>query len=187
MKFSLFKTHAKAEDKLHCLFASVVRTECFTKGPGSISQLKHERLSCRRECHSSPPASPKGNRTQESPPSDPKRSCVSVIGCRIENDTDSFEKHEFAAIGQRIEEVYCADVYSIIRHRHTYDSTIVADLSIDAFGNVNMVDILHPATSKNDTFRKEAEKRIAKWTFPAILRQGRCRVVFTRRSTITPQ
>lgn len=106
---------------------------------------------------------------------------VHVIGCHIENDIESFEEHEFAAIARQIENTYLSDVEFFIRHRHSYDTTIVADLFINRFSEVFAVDIVHPIIYGNDIFHKDLEERVTKWEFPSVLRQGKCRVVFSKK------
>jgi hypothetical protein len=181
MKFTLFKSTTKRDGGLHFLYPLVVNANRKGVGDGGLTQAKSNRLPLSKTDYTKRRISVV-DRPQLESIMKADLHTVRVVGCRIENEIDAFEEHEFISIARRIQETYSADVDFLIRHRHSFDTTIVVDLFIDRFSKVSMVEIIHPIISGNDTFQKDLKKTIEKWEFPAVVRQGKCRVIFSKKS-----
>jgi hypothetical protein len=180
MKINLFKSRSKRETGIHFMYTPASGSPRIFPAEQAITCATHNRdtetsdasLFVNVRAHTG---------ADNTPIAEENRKDIKVIGCHIESDSDEFEQHETAAVVQRIKHAYLTDVDSIIRHRLSYDTTIVVDLSIDNFSRVTKVDVLHPQLLPGDPFPEDINRQTAAWTFPTILRKGKCRIVFSEK------
>ena len=180
MKINLFKSRPKRTAGYHYSFSSSTYPACKEPDEDAITCSTHNRdveasnnqLFVNIHSHSSPEVSPSANVL---PPD------IKIVGCHIEGDTNGFEQHETDAIVQQIRKTYLMDVDAIIRHRLSYDTTIVVDLHIDNFSRIARVDVLHPHLLPGDEFPDDITSQTKDWVFPSILHRGRCRVAFSEK------
>lgn len=180
MKINLFKSRSKRETGIRFKYRPASGTARNFPAEQAITCATHN-----RDTEASDAPIFVNVRAQTCAESTPKalenRQDITVIGCHIESDSNEFMQHETAAIVQRIKKAYLADVDSIIRHHISYDTTIVVDLFIDNFSRVTRVDVLHPQLLPGDPFPEDIGRQTATWTFPTILRKGKCRIAFSEK------